>query len=177
MVRIRDYVIPILLYMTGYYGVMVLPFLFKKSHIYLFIFVFLLITLCLFYHLYKKQILDWFVGIAIVINIIIAPFYLIPALLLAALTSDGEPRRTDIITLVFLGFFSLFISFIPLFFTIQIHNHKSKLESLLSLSCMVLALLLFILYLEFKITPFIPLGIMLNFMPFFFFLMLMISRL
>ena len=174
MIRTRDYVIPLLLYVVAYYGVM-LSMVFLGDSIFgithnvaMFIFELFLITLCVFYYLYKKQILDWFVGIAIIINDIVAFFCMFPVLFLAAFASDGgEINRADTIKLIVFGYLVLFIfSFLPLFFTIHSHIHKRKLVSFISLSCMVLATLLF----TFEIVSFIVPSILLI-IPSLFFLM------
>ncbi|MDE5603025.1 MAG: hypothetical protein K2I71_03780 [Helicobacter sp.] len=157
MIRTRDYVIPLLLYVVAYYGVILSAFLWGNifeptQNVAMFIFEVFLITLCVFYYLYKKQILDWFVGITIIINDIAAFFYMFLILFLGAFPLGGKFNISDATNLIFLVFFVLFIfSFLPLFFTIHSHIHKRKLVSFISLSCMVLATLLF----TFEIVSFI----------------------
>ncbi len=90
MIRTRDYLIPILLCILIQFLVVFLAFTLGTlgkdllSIIVEFILRSLLISCCFLCYLYKKQMLDWFVGVIVVINGIVICLYIPAGLVLYA---------------------------------------------------------------------------------------------
>lgn len=99
----------------------------------IYIFVFSLTTFCLFYYLYKKQELNWFVGITTIIGGLLAYIYMSGAIVVFGMF--GETLLDE--TLTYLSAFV--ILFLPLPLAIYAYTHKNAVETIFHLGYMLLA--------------------------------------
>ena len=152
MIRIRDYVILILLHIIEYL-VVILPTFLWNHHITigyatykvsLLIFGSLLTAFCLFYYFYKQQLLDWFVGIAIVISRIIECSYGVVALVFFSWFLHNDDISILIVFFIYIFFYFFNFSCFPLLVAIHAHIRKKETYKYIPLFFMVFAPILLI---------------------------------
>lgn len=149
----RDYLILIIFHIIEYLVVILPTFLWNRYmmiedttyKVFPLVLGSLLMAFTLFYYLYKKQMLDWFVGITIVISRIIECSYGIVALVFFSWFLQNNDIYILMAFFIYIFFYLFNFSCLPMIVTINSHIHKRKTKKYFYLFYMVFAPILLIL--------------------------------